>query len=263
MKHKEIDIALIGVGYWGSKLKKYIKANKNFNLKYICDTNSNLNEVWNDRSVIAVVIAVPNEAHYSIAKQALFHGKNVLCEKPLTLKTEECEKLRQIAGDKLLLTDFTHTFSKGLIKIKERVDNGEVGKILVIEMARKQMKRYVGGNVYWLLGSHLLAVLDMFIPLERISFDKVDLVVKDGEVETGIIVFGNEICGQIFVSLGYPEKESRITIYGDKGTITYNLAESKNDLENVISYFYKALKGQAEGNIDRAISVTKTLENLI
>ncbi len=260
---KKINIALIGCGYFGSILKRYIEANKNFSLKYTCDATSDLNEVWNDKSITAVVIAVPNEAHYSIAKQALIHNKNVLCEKPLTLKTEECKELKQIAKDKLLLTDFTHTFSKGLIKIKERIDSGEIGKILAIEMARKQMKRYAGGNVYWLLGSHLLAVLDMFISLEELFFHKADFVIKKGETETGIISFFNgNIYGQIFVSLGYPEKESRITIYGKRGTITHNFAESKNDLEDVINYFYKALNGQAKSNIDRAISVTKILENL-
>ena len=74
-----IDCALIGCGYWGSKLKRYIEENQNFNLKYICNSKSDLNEVWNDKQITAVVVATPNETHSSIVKSALLHGKNVLC----------------------------------------------------------------------------------------------------------------------------------------------------------------------------------------
>ncbi len=259
---KKINIALIGCGYWGSKLERYIKANKNFSLKYVCDINFDLNDVWNDKEVTAVVITVPNEAHYEIARQALTHGKDVLCEKPLTLKTKECKELKRIAGDKLLLTDFTYTFSNGLAKIKKRVDGGEIGKILSIEMRRKQMRRYDGGNVYWLLGSHLLAVLDMFVSLDRLSFSKTDLAERNKEIEMGVIYFKGEISGEIFASLNYPEKESEITIYGDSGTITHDFAKGKNDLKAVIEYFHRALKKQVDSNIDRAILVTNILENL-
>ncbi len=292
---KKINTALIGIGYWGSKLKRYIKENQDFNLKYVCNSKSDLNEVWSDKEVTAVVIATRNDTHYPIVKAALLHGKNILSEKPLALKTEECEELKQIALDKnlLLMLEYTYTFSKALRQAQSKVREGEIGKILGLEMAVRHLGRFKGGSVYWLLGSHMLSVLDMFIPIKGLSFEKTDLVAYDGEVETGLISFKKgDVSGQIVVSLNYPGKETRVIIYGDKGTIIYNpvsqpslqvekyerlkwtvasklprehtefYIDEANNLRYAVEYFSEALQGKAEGNIDRAITITRILETL-
>ncbi|MBA7673088.1 Inositol 2-dehydrogenase/D-chiro-inositol 3-dehydrogenase [subsurface metagenome] len=282
-----IATALIGIGYWGSKLKRYIEENQNLNFKYVCNSKSDLNEVWNDKQITAVVVATPNETHCPIVKSALLHNKNVLSEKPLALKTEECEELKQIALDnsRLLLVDYT------LKKAQRMVKEGEVGRLLGLEMSVRHLGRFKGGSVYWLLGSHMLSVLDMFIPIKDLSFEKTDLVNYDGEVETGVISFKKgDVSGQIVVSLNYPGKETRIIIYGERGTIIYDpvsqpslqiekyerlkwTVDSKlprehtefrideaNNLRYAIEHFSQALQGKAEGNIDRAVAITKILK---
>ena len=291
-----INVALIGCGYWGSKLKRYIEENQGFNLQYVCNSKSDLNEVWDDKQVTAIVVATRNDTHYSIVKSALLHGKNVLSEKPLALKTEECEELKQIAlnNNQLLLVEYTWTFSKGLKKAQSMVREGEIGKILGVEMAVRHLGRFKGGSVYWLLGSHMLSVLDMFIPIKDLSFEKTDLVNYEGEVETGVISFNKkgDVPGQIVVSLNYPGKETRIIIYGERGTIIYNPVsqpslqvekyerlrwtvaselprehadfriDEANNLRYAIEHFHKALVGKAESNVDRAVAITRILETL-
>jgi predicted dehydrogenase len=290
-----IDCALIGVGYWGSKLKRYIEENQDFNLKYVCNSKSNLNEVWNDKQITAVVVATPNETHYPIVKSALLHGKNVLSEKPLALKTEECEELKQIAlnNNLLLLIEYIFTFSRAVENAQGMVREGEIGKILGMEMSVRHLGRFKGGSVYWLLGSHMLSVLDMFIPIKDLSFEKTDLVTYEGEVETGVISFRKgEVSGQIVVSLNYPGKETRVIIYGERGTIIYDPVsqpslqvekyerlkwtvgdklpkehmefriDEANNLRYAIDYFAKVLQRKAAGNIDRAVAITKILETL-
>jgi len=37
-----VNISLIGHGYWGTILEKYIKEDEHFNLKYICNSKSDL-----------------------------------------------------------------------------------------------------------------------------------------------------------------------------------------------------------------------------
>lgn len=290
---QKINVALIGYGYWGSKLKRYIEENRNFNLKYTCNSKSDLNEVWNDKQVTSVVVATPNETHYPIVKSALLHCKNVLSEKPLALKTEECKELKQIAMDKnlLLLVEYTYTFSKALKKVREMIKQGEIGKILGLEMAVRHLGRFKGGSVYWLLGSHMLSVLDMFIPITGLCFEKTDLVNYEGEVETGVISFKKgEVSGQILVSLNYPGKETRVIIYGERGTIIYNPVsqpslqvekyqrlkwivgselprehtefniDESNNLRYVFEHFARALQEKAKGNVDRAVAITRILE---
>jgi len=157
----------------------------------------------------------------------------------------------------------------------------------------RHLGRFKGGSVYWLLGSHMLSVLDMFLPIKNLVFQKTDLVTYDGEVETGVISFNNgEVSGQIVVSLNYPGRETTVIVYGDKGTIIYNpvsqpslqvegyervkwtvgsklprehkefsIAEA-NNLRYAIEYFSQALQGEVEGNVDRAIAITRILEAL-
>jgi len=290
-----IDCALIGCGYWGSKLKRYLEGNNNFHLKYVCNSRFDLNLVWNDEQIKAVVVATPNETHYPIIKSALISGKNVLSEKPLALKTGECEELERIASDNnlILLVEYTYTFSQGLIQAQRMVNEGEIGQVLGIEMAVRHLGRFKGGSVYWLLGSHMLAVLDMFTPIKDLYFEKTDLVEYEGAIETGAISFRNKnISGQIVVSLNYPGKETRVIIYGETGTIIYNpvlqptLQEEKyerlrwtvadelprkhrefcidesNNLHYAVEQFHEALEGRTEGNAERAISITKILEGL-
>ena len=49
-----------------------------------------------------VYIGLVNSAHYSYAKEALLHGKNVILEKPFTGFYEEAEELQKIAEEKKL-----------------------------------------------------------------------------------------------------------------------------------------------------------------
>ncbi|MFC1948647.1 Gfo/Idh/MocA family protein [Chloroflexota bacterium] len=274
-------------------MEKYLRENNHFDLKYICNSSFDLNQVWNDRQIKSVVIATPNETHYSIVKEALLHGKNVLSEKPLALRTRECEELKQIASENnlVLLVEYTYTFSQGLKKAQDIVGSGEIGRILGIEMSVRHLGRFKGGSVYWLLGSHMLSVLDMFLPIKDIQFEKRDLVIYDGAVETGAILLKNGvISGQIVVSLNYPGKETRVIIYGETGTIIYDPVsqpslqienyerlkwtvaaelprerrefniDEDNNLFYAVEQFYEALQGRVESNIDRAVSITRILE---
>jgi len=272
-----------------------LEEDENLRLKCVCNSKSDLNEVWKDEQVKAVVIATPNETHYPIVKSALINGKSVLSEKPLALKLSECEELSQIASDNglVLLVEYVYTFSPGLKQAQSMIENGEIGRVLGIEMEVRHLGRFKGGSVYWLLGSHMLSVLDMFTPIKELSFKKEDLVIFNGAVETGIISFKNaNLSGRIVVSLNYPGKESRIIIYGETGTVIYNPViqptlqienyerikwtvadllprkhrefriDESNNLYYVIEHFGMAAKGQAEGNAERAVNITKILEGL-
>ena len=290
-----IDCALLGTGYWGSKMKGYIEENEDFNLKYICNSKTNLDVVWNGKGVSAVVVATRNDSHYFITKSALLSGKNVLVEKPLALTTAECEELRDLANNRglMLMVEYTYTFSKALQEAETLVSMGEIGKVLGFEMAVRHLGRFYGGSVYWLLGSHLLSILDMFIPLDTLFFKKVDLVSYKGNVETGMILFnGQGIAGNIVVSLNYPGKETKVIIYGEMGTIIYNPVswpslrmekyerlkwvvgtelpkehiefdfDESHNLRYAINHFAEALCGTVTSNVERAIRITRILEGL-
>lgn len=282
-----IKTALIGCGYWGSILLRHLEADKHFKVVHVCNSKTDLSKVWPD--VEAVVVATPMNTLYQVVKQALLQKKHVFSEKPLALKTKECLELKRLSEQKgvVLATDYTWTFSKGLQKA-QKID---IGQIKALEMDIQRLGRFQQ-DVYWFLGSHLLAILDMFVPLKTLSFKKIDLVKDKGLVETGMILFENQkVKGRLNISLNYIEKQTKVVIYGTKGTIIFEplvarslrvgwyrkteglgkelLVKTRsypydemNNLKYALEYFYQTLRGKAKAkaNIDRAIEITKIIE---
>ena len=66
-------------------------------------TYTDNDELMSDPDVDTVYVAVPNFLHYQVAKAALEHGKNVICEKPFVDSTNEAKKLKQLADEKNLI----------------------------------------------------------------------------------------------------------------------------------------------------------------
>lgn len=277
------NVALIGCGYWGSKLKKYIELNPFFNLVRICDSKTDLNEVWKAKNISAVVVATPNGTHYEIVKEALLSNKDVLSEKPLTLSGKTAKELQELADNKnrVLVCEYIYTFSQGLQRVKQIVDSGTLGKICSFQLSMKRFGRFGRGHVCWLLGSHMLSVLDMFCPIENFEYVKINMFPLDGS-ETSHILCRNDVqVGTISVSLNYPGKETRVTLYGELGSISYsesnhptvvvkkykgdeNLIENLdfdegNNLQYSIEYFANVLQGRQKGNINRAVKVSDIL----
>lgn len=80
-----------------------------------------------------VYVAVPNFLHYVFAKKALEHGKNVISEKPFTVKYEEFESLKKIALEKklVLVEAITNQYLQNYLDLKQKVS--ELGDLKVIE----------------------------------------------------------------------------------------------------------------------------------
>ena len=81
-----------------------------------------------------VSVCTPNDTHFPIAKCFLEHGINVMCDKPLALRTEEGIELKRIAEEKDLLFGVTYTYT-GYTMIEQArrmIAAGEIGKILTI-----------------------------------------------------------------------------------------------------------------------------------
>lgn len=80
-----------------------------------------------------VYIAVPNFLHFSFAKKALEHGKNVIVEKPFTVKLSEFEILKQIAQDKqlFLLEAITNQYLQNYLDLKQKLP--KIGDLKLIE----------------------------------------------------------------------------------------------------------------------------------
>lgn len=112
--------ALIGYGYWGKIIEKYICDSTYFDLAAVCspelDNNGiytkDLEKLMYDPQLEAVFICTPVSTHFDICKKFLESGKHIFCEKP-TVKTL-C--IVYIKDPQLVLTGRILVLKKVLVK---------------------------------------------------------------------------------------------------------------------------------------------------
>ena len=162
---KKLTVAIIGQGRSGKNIHgAFFRSNANeyFDVKYVvdadeyrrevaeklhpgCKTFADFHELYSIDGIDLVVNATYSETHYSITKELLLHGFNVLCEKPFGRSRYECDELIKIAAEKGVLLQCFHqslhapfyTFTKGVM------DSGKLGQILEVSI------RYNGFSRRW------------------------------------------------------------------------------------------------------------------
>lgn len=77
----------------------------------------------------AVYIITSPKFHYRDIKKALKHGKHVLCESPIALSEQECQKLFQLADEKkcILMDAIKTAYSTAYHRMLLQVKTGKIG----------------------------------------------------------------------------------------------------------------------------------------
>lgn len=96
---------------------------------------SSLEELLNDKSVELVTIAIPNDVHLYTVVKCLEAGKNVICEKPVALSTEDLNTMIEASkkAGKLFTVHQNRRFDVDYLAMQKLADTGEIGKVLRIE----------------------------------------------------------------------------------------------------------------------------------
>ena len=81
-----------------------------------------------------VTVATPNSTHFEITKNFLEAGFNVLCEKPMTMTTEEGEEIVKIAEatGKLCAVNYCYSAYPMVRQARAMVQNGEIGNVRLV-----------------------------------------------------------------------------------------------------------------------------------
>ena len=159
-----MKIGIIGCGTIANNahIPSYLN-NPKAEIKYFCDIKidraedavkkyncgiavADYKEVLADPEVIAVSICTPNKAHSEIAIAALNAGKHVLCEKPAARVYSEALEMQkaQKESGKFLNIGVCNRFNKGVNKIKELVDQGELGEIYQVYVSFRDYRNIPG-----------------------------------------------------------------------------------------------------------------------
>tara|TARA_X000001036_G_scaffold332883_1_gene311691 strand:+ start:1310 stop:2296 length:987 start_codon:yes stop_codon:yes gene_type:complete len=244
--------AQIGVGYWGPNLLRNLVSNINIKLTNVVDlseerrnfvkshypgvkTTDNVEHVFDNSEIEAVVISTPVKTHYELAIRALNAGKNILVEKPMAMTLKEVQEIGKISKEKNLVAMVGHTFlfNSAVQYIKDLIDKGALGTVRYIYSQRLNLGRIRDDvDALWNLAPHDISIIQYWLnELEPVS------VMRNGMdyVQNGIddVVFMNieypgGILANIHVSWLDPHKIRMMTVVGSKKMVVYDdMAENK------------------------------------
>lgn len=132
----------------------------------------NATQLINDTEVNAVYIATPPSTHAKYAIEAMRAGKPAYVEKPMATTYEECVEMNRVSKETsvpLFVAYYRRTLP-GFLKVKELVEQGQIGKpllanIRLMRSAREDEKnkqswridtKTAGGGLFYDLASHQL-----------------------------------------------------------------------------------------------------------
>src|SRR5947209_526003 len=175
----EVNIALVGLGYWGPNILRVLIEMSGVRVSYICDIDEDrlrhyarrypstiatlrYEDALEDADVDAVIIVTPVFTHYEIASAALAAGKHTLVEKPLAPSANESLDLRATAKENGLVLMCGHTFlySPPVRAVKEIIQRQDLGEIYFVSASRVNLGLHQRDvSVIWDLGPHDFSIL--------------------------------------------------------------------------------------------------------
>jgi len=249
-------IAVVGLGYWGPNLAR------NFDdlaeLRWICDaspdalerfearypqaqTTTDLEKVFGDPELDAVVVATPAITHYELAKRALEAGKHVLVEKPPAMNAAEAEDLvaTSEATGRVLMPGHLLLYHPAVQKVKELVSAGELGEVFCVYSNRQNLgKIRTDENALWSLGVHDLSVVLYLLdeePSEAWAHGNSFLTPGVEDVVFCYLRFPSGKIAHMHLSWLDPHKMRRITVVGREKMVVFDDME----LERKVTIYEK------------------------
>ena len=242
---KPINVGVVGCGYWGPNLIRNFRSIPDCNLKVMCDVDQArlahlgllypevTRETAFERLVAnpelnAIVVATSVRHHFSMAKACLLAGKHVLIEKPMATSTAECEELISLAARQGLVLMVGHTFlySEPVRKIKEIVDNHDIGELRYISARRLNLGLFQKDiNVAWDLAPHDISIILYIMQESPHSVNcRGGAHITHGieDVTCMSLHFSKERSAIIHSSWHDPRKVREMTIVGSKRMIVYD-----------------------------------------
>jgi predicted dehydrogenase len=247
-----IQVAQIGVGYWGPNLLRNLVANKACQVKMVVDmakdrrdyvknlypsirVSDDIQDIVRDQAIDAVVIATPVKTHYDLAKAMLSTSKHVLVEKPMATNLAQIEDLQSLSKKNSLVAMVGHTFlyNAAVRYVKNLIDSGPLGDIRYLYSQRLNLGRIRSDvDALWNFAPHDISIIQYWLN----EPDPLSVTVHGMDyVQAGIpdVVFMNikypgKIMANIHVSWLDPQKVRKMIIVGSKKMVIYDdVAEEK------------------------------------
>ena len=250
-------IGVAGLGHWGPNLAR------NFDdigvLSALCDVDPELREQFGrrypnarlyadfdellaDDGLDGIVIATPVPTHHELAQRALAAGRHVLVEKPPAMRAVEMDELVSLAHaqDRVLMPGHLLLYHPGVLKVKELIENGELGDVLCVYGNRQNLGIVrTNENALWSLGVHDLSVVLYLLdeePSECVAHGRDFLTDGVEDVVFCYLRFPSGKIAHMHLSWLDPHKMRRITVVGREKMVVFDDME----LERKVTVYEKA-----------------------
>jgi len=246
-----IKIGLIGCGAWGKNLLRNFYNLPGCVLVSCCDENpkqteklsssypevkftQNHREITENPNLDAVVVATPPASHFELCKAAILADKDVFVEKPLVLDTKQGQELVELAEKKkkILMVGHIMEYHSATLKLKEYIDQGELGRIYYLYSTRVNLGKVRDiENALWSFAPHDISMILFLLGKSPnlITATGQCYLQKEKGVEDVVFMnmhFEDGTMAHVHVSWLDPHKERRLTVVGDKKMAVFDDASS-------------------------------------
>ncbi len=241
-----IKVAFVGLGYWGPNLLRNLSALEDVEITALCDFDlkrleslrqrycpaaraiGDYHALADDPEVDAVIIATPIRTHYELGSFLLSSGKHVFIEKPLARTTAECQSLIDLAEryQRVLMVGHVFEFNAAVQRIKQYIDEGELGKLFYVYSQRVNLGRIQHDvNALWSFAPHDISIMNYWFGQEpvRVSargFSYLSPAVEDVVFMT--LEYPNGVGAHLHLGWLDPRKVRLMSLVGSKKMLVYD-----------------------------------------
>lgn len=239
---------------------------------------NNIDELFGDENVDIIYISTPHNTHISYLRKALRAKKHVLCEKSITLNSDELAEAIQLARENnVILAEAMTIYHMPIYKeLHRKISTGELGELRLIQMNFGSYKEYnmsnrffnrnLAGGAMLDIGVYALSFIRWFMTscpnqvLSQVKYaetgvdEQASILLKNKEEEMATVILSLHAKqpkrGTIAFDKGYIEiyryprgEKAVITYTEDSHTETVCQGETKNALLYEVEDMEKAVDG--------------------
>lgn len=245
---------MCGLGQWGPNLLRNLRQNPDCEVVALCDPDrerrrefeelhpgagfyASVQEIAGRDDVEAVVLATPAGLHPEHTRMMLEAGKDVLVEKPLAMDLETGRQLVRRAEElgRVLMTGHTFLFNPSVLKTKEIIDEGRLGRLHLVQAERMSLGRVRADcNALWNLAPHDISIfLHWFEEMPESVSARGAAFYGDGlqeDIAFCILEFPQKLMVSLQVSWMNPVKVRRMTLVGAERMLIYDDVDRERPL---------------------------------
>lgn len=258
---RKYNIAIIGLGYWGTIVTNTLITMGLFNKIYINDTDSNkinlikkkfgnkvsylnFEEIKKRSEIRYVFLATPPKQNFNILKLLIKSKKNILIEKPGMTSLKYFDLInKELKKNKIKLTfGYIYIYNNYIRYLKKIIISKQLGKIRYINFQRQNfgpIRNKV--SAAYDLATHDLSILNYFLNKKIILKDSInhDILGKNNFDISYLNLKAGETNIDINVSWLNPEKIRKIIIIGSKKMLLFdemNIRQPIKIYNNYVSF---------------------------